>query len=91
MAVRHGLVSVGTTATSLASGTSVGRSGQTVLVQNPSGGANVYIGGAGVTTASYGYLLTGGSAFAIELADGEVVYGVVASSTQSVAVLRQGA
>lgn len=90
MAIRHGLVSVGTTATSLAS-TNVGRTGQTVLIQNPSGGANVFIGGAGVTTTSYGYLLTGGSAFAIELANDEGIFAVVASSTQSVAVLRQGA
>jgi hypothetical protein len=90
MAIRHGLVSVGTTATLLAA-VEVGRSGQTILVQNPSGGANVFIGGAGVTTASYGYLVTGGSAFAIELENGEGIFAVVATGTQSVAVLRQGA
>jgi len=89
MAVTHGQVSVGTTATLLSS-TSAGRDGQTVLVQNPSGGVNVYIGGAGVTTTAYGYLLIGGSAFAIDLQDGEGLYAVVASSTQTVGVLRQG-
>lgn len=89
MALTHGVVSVGTTAT-LLSAVEAGRDGQTVLVQNPNGGADVKLGGAGVTTASYGYLLVGGSAFAIDLQSGEEMYGVVASSTQSVSVIRQG-
>lgn len=89
MALSHGVVSVGTTAT-LLSAASGGRDGQTVLVQNPAGGVDVKLGGTGVTTASYGYLLVGGSAFAIDLQAGEALYGVVASSTQSVSVIRQG-
>ena len=89
MALAHAQVSVGTTATLLSSA-SAGRDGQTVLVQNPAGGVNVYLGGTGVTTTAYGYLLIGGSAFAIDLLDGESLYGVVASSTQAVGVLRQG-
>jgi hypothetical protein len=89
MALAHAQVSVGTTATLLSSA-SAGRDGQTVLVQNPAGGVNLYIGGTGVTTASYGYLLIGGSAFAIDLQDGEGLYGVVTTGTQAVGVLRQG-
>jgi len=89
MAISHAQVSVGTTATLLSLAVQ-GRNGSTVLVQNPSGGANVFIGGAGVTTTSYGYLLTGGSAFAIDIENGEAIYGVVASSTQTVGVIRQG-
>lgn len=89
MALSHGIVSV-TTAATLLSTASAGRDGQTVLVQNPSGGANVYLGGTGVTSASYGYLLVAGSAFAIDLQAGESLFGVVASSTQSVSVIRQG-
>lgn len=89
MALSHGIVSV-TTAATLLSTASAGRDGQTVLVQNPSGGANVYLGGTGVTSTSYGYLLVGGSAFAIDLQAGESLFGVVASSTQSVSVIRQG-
>lgn len=90
MALSHQRVSVGTTAT-LLSTSAVGRNGQTVLVQNPAGGVDIYIGGAGVTTSSYGYLLSAGAAFAIELTFNEAIYGVVASSTQTVNVLRQGA
>jgi hypothetical protein len=89
MALTHAQVSVGTTAT-LLSATGAGRDGQTVLVQNPTNGQSVYIGGTGVTTASYGFLLLAGTAFAIELQDGEGIYGVVASSTQTVGVIRQG-
>jgi len=89
MALTHAQVSVGTTAT-LLSATGAGRDGQTVLVQNPTTGQSVYIGGTGVTTASYGFLLLAGTAFAIELQDGEGIYGVVASSTQTVGVIRQG-
>jgi hypothetical protein len=89
MAITHGVVSVGATAT-LLSAAEAGRDGQTVLVQNPTGGVNVFIGGTGVTSASYGYLLVGGSAFAIDLQAGEGLYGVVASGTQSVSVIRQG-
>lgn len=90
MALGHERVSVTTTATLLSS-TSAGRDGQTVLVQNPAAGATVYLGGTGVTTTSYGYALAGGTDVSIGLQNGETLYGVVASSTQTVNVLRQGA
>lgn len=91
MAINHGIVSVGTTATLLTvSASSGGKDGSTILIQNPTGGQVVFLGGAGVTTASYGFKLAIDSNISIELNQGEEVYGVVASSTQSVAVLRQG-
>lgn len=89
MAVTHQRVSVGTTATQLTLDND-GKDGQTVNVQNPSGGADVYIGGAGVTTTSYGYLLKADTSFSIELDDDEKLFGVVASSTQTVNIIRQG-
>ena len=90
MAVTHQRVSVGTTATQLTSDAD-GRDGQTISIQVPASGATVFLGGAGVTTASYGYELLGGTSFAVELQQGEQVFGVVASSTQTVNVFRQGA
>ena len=66
------------------------KDGQTINVQNPSAGATVYLGGEGVTTSSYGYALAGGTSFSVELQDDEKLYGVVASSTQNVNILRQG-
>ena len=91
MAINHAIVSVGSTATLLTVATSGGgKDGSTILIQNPTGGQAVYIGGAGVTTSSYGFILAVNSNMSIELNQDEAVYGVVASSTQSVAVLRQG-
>ena len=91
MAINHAIVSVGSTATLLTVAASGGgKDGSTILIQNPSGGQAVYIGGAGVTTSSYGFILAVNSDMSIELNQDEAVYGVVASSTQSVAVLRQG-
>jgi len=90
MAISHERVSIGTTATQVSSDYA-GKDGQTVSVQNPSGGATVYLGGTGVTTTSYGFALAGGTDFSVEMQDGEKLYGVVASSTQTVNVLRQGA
>ena len=89
MAVTHARVSVGTTATKLTSDYD-GKDGQTINVQNPTGGVSVYIGGDGVTTTDYGYLLTANSNFSVELQDDEKLYAVVASSTQTVNIIRQG-
>ena len=62
MAVSHKRVSIGTTATKVTSDAD-GRDGQTISIQVPSGGATVFLGGAGVTTASYGYELLEGTSF----------------------------
>ena len=91
MAINHALVSVGTTATLLTVATAGGgKDGSTICIQNPSGGQAVYLGGAGVTVASYGFILAAGTSISIELNQDEAVYGVVTATTQSVAVLRQG-
>jgi hypothetical protein len=89
MSLAHERVSVGTTATQLSSNYS-GKDGQTVSVQNPSTTVTVYLGGEGVTTTSYGYALGVVSDMSIDLQDGEKLYAVVASSTLTVNVLRQG-
>ena len=89
MAISHARVSVGTTATKLTSDYD-GKDGQTINVQNPAGGVDVYIGGEGVTTTDYGYLLKADTNFSVELQDDEKLYGVVASGTQTVNIIRQG-
>jgi hypothetical protein len=90
MAVSHSRVSVGTTATKLTSDFD-GKDGQTINVQNPAGGADVFLGGEGVTTTDYGFLLGAGISFSVELQDDEKLYAVVTTSTQTVNILRQGA
>jgi hypothetical protein len=89
MALTHGLVTVGVTAT-LISVVDAGRDGQTVLIQNPSNGVNVFLGGTDVTSSSYGYLAVAGSAFAIDLQIGESLFAAVTTGTQVVSVIRQG-
>lgn len=89
MAIEHARPTVTTTASAIATGTN-DRSGQSVVVQNPSAGATVYLGGSGVTSSSYGYALVGGSDISIDLSGGESLFAIVASSTQQVNVLRQG-
>jgi len=89
MAISHARPTVTTTASAIASGTN-DRSGQSVLVQNPSAGATVYLGGSGVTSSSYGYALAGGSDISIDLSGGESLYAITASGSQQINVLRQG-
>lgn len=90
MPVSHNRVSVTTTATKLTNDFD-GRNGQTINVQNPGDGVTVYLGGEGVTSTSYGYSLSGGTSFSIELGYKEKLYAVVASGTQTVNIIRQGA
>jgi hypothetical protein len=90
MAITHARVSIGITPTQISSDFA-GKDGQAVLVQNPSNGTTVFLGGDGVTTTSYGFQLDAGSNFTIEMQNGEKLFGVVASSTQTVNVIRQGA
>jgi hypothetical protein len=88
MGVRHERVSITTSPTQVSSDFA-GRRGQTVSIQNP-GSSTVYLGGSDVTSSSYGFELGAGITFSIDLFDQETLYGVVASGTQTVNVIRQG-
>jgi len=91
MAVLHGRVTVGTTATLLAQANS-SRDGMNVMIQSAKGGSTeVYIGGAGVTTTSFGHLIDPDEHFDIHLDANEALYGITSAGTQVVNVLRQGA
>jgi hypothetical protein len=76
-------VSVGTTATLLVAANIMD---QTVWVHN-SGGAT-YIGGSNVTTAN-GYKLDTDDKMELPVGDNEGLYGIVASGTNTVFVLKQ--
>lgn len=90
MAVIAASVTVATTATELSGSDSGGStSGQTVLVKVPAGGATVYVGGSGVTTAD-GFPIAAGESQKFDLAGGEQIYGIVAATTQAVNVIRTG-
>jgi hypothetical protein len=89
VAVEHERVVVGATATLLAD-TARDRDGFTVVVQNPSDGASVYLGGPGVTSTSYGYEVVAGGDVGVDLLRNEALFAVVASGTKTVNVLRVG-
>lgn len=86
MSVKHASVSVGTTATSLLTGVTDINENRSIVLTN-AGSASVYIGGSDVTTSVYGYELAAGGELAIDLQQGDVPYGVVASGTVTVRAL----
>ena len=91
MAVLHERVTVGTTATLLAEASS-NRDGMNVMIQSAKGGSTeVYVGGTGVTTTSYGHLIDPDEHFDVHLAAGEKLYGIVTAGTQVVNVLKTSA
>ena len=77
-------VSVGTTATVLVASTGFD---QTVWLHN-SGGGIVYLGDSGVTTSN-GYKLDNNDKMQLLVGDHEGLYGVTASGTNTVCVLKQ--
>ena len=76
-------VSVGTTATLLVAANIMD---QTVWVHNS--GGTTYIGGSNVTTAN-GYKLDTDDKMELPVGDNEGLYGITASSSHIVAVLKQ--
>jgi hypothetical protein len=62
-------------------------SGLDITIQNVHAEAYVYIGGTGVTSASYGYRLAPGSAWSIELSGRDSLYAITDTNNSKVAVL----
>lgn len=87
MAVRHAVVTVGSTATALHGG-SVGR--QTVTVHNNDGVVSLFWGGEGVTSLT-GVPLPAGASRTFTLDPGETLYAAVAAGTAQARVGRVGA
>lgn len=71
-----------------------GMTGGIVIIKVPSGGLTVYVGGfdvtADTTAGTAGFPVLAGESLSVPYSPGESIYGRVASSTQSVNVLRQG-
>jgi hypothetical protein len=63
-------------------------SGLDITIQNVHASAIVYIGGEGVTSSSYGFRLSPGSAFSIELSGKDSLYAITDTNGSSVAVLK---
>ena len=89
MTVLAASVTVATTATLLSSSTDDSAYGHSLLVKVPAGGQTVFLGGSDVTSAA-GYPLAAGESCAFDLGSGDVLYGIVAATTQALSVLRTG-
>lgn len=90
MATAHEVVTVGTTATRLniqENVRSFDAQAQSVLVQ--AGAADVFVGGAGVTTTDYGHKIAAGQSLALDLGPADDLFAVAAAET-TVAVLYLG-
>ena len=96
MAFNSGYLSITTSATAVNTDASDSgaSSGGSVLVKVPSGGQTVYLGGAAVTAdttaGTGGFPVAPGESLTVMYGNGEIVYGIVAATTQSVHVLRRG-
>ncbi|WP_432482586.1 hypothetical protein [Kineococcus esterisolvens] len=93
MAADHTNLTVSTTAASLTRPPGVGQSWSTpraVSMQN-AGGASVFIGGADVTPASFGYELGAGDRVAFDLDPDDELFGITASGSVPVNLLFLGA
>jgi hypothetical protein len=63
-------------------------SGMDITIQNIHASAYVYIGGEGVTSASYGYRLNPGSAISFELPGKNALYAISGTNGSQIAILQ---
>jgi hypothetical protein len=91
MAIAHASVTVDTTATDLTSGVADtgGNTTRSVVLTN-GGSAAVYLGGPTVTSIAYGYALAVGGELALDLAPGDLLFGISAAAGGVVRVLHTG-
>ena len=65
-------------------------SGFDITIQNVDEEAVVYIGGEGVTTTDYGFKITAGAAWSVELPSKDAIYAISDTNESAVAVLKLG-
>ena len=86
MSLNGSVVTVGTSATVIATG----KTGASwVYLHAPTGGNTIFIGPSTVTVAN-GLELPKGALQTVWLAEADTLYGIVATSTQSLMVLKSG-
>lgn len=86
MSLESSAVTIGTSATVIATG----KTGASwVYLHAPTGGNTIFVGPSTVTVAS-GLELPKGAVTEIWLAEADTLYGIVATSTQSLMVLKSG-
>lgn len=87
MATYHDLLTLSdSTATELTPGAR--HSGLDLTIQNVDDTAIVYIGGTGVTASDYGFKLTPGAGFSVELNPNDRLYAISDTNGSNAALLR---
>ena len=89
MAVTHNLIQLSNSTPTPVSVTG-NHAGRDITIQNISDTAYVYIGGEGVSTSNYGYMIDAQSAWSVELRAGDVIHAVSSENGSYVAVLQVG-
>jgi hypothetical protein len=86
MSTYHNLLSVSdSTATEIIAADN--SSGRDITIQNINGAGYIYIGGAGVTEANYGFRLSSNQAISFELASQDGLYAIASDADMKVAIL----
>ena len=83
----HALTTLSSSAATLLTPNGV-HSGMDVTIQNVHASAYVYIGGEGVTSSSYGYRLSPGTAISFELPGKDALYAITGTNGSQVAVIK---
>jgi len=83
----HSLTTLSSSAATLLTPNGV-HSGMDITIQNVHASAYVYIGGEGVTSSSYGYRLSPGSAISFELPGKDALYAITGTNGSQVAVIK---
>jgi hypothetical protein len=65
-------------------------SGMDITIQNTDESAYVYIGGDGVSSTDYGFKLSPGSSWSVELPGQDALYAISSVNNSEVAILKTG-
>lgn len=65
-------------------------SGMDITIQNVHDSAYVYLGGEGVTSSDYGYRLSPGAAWSVELPGSNALYAISNTNNSQIAMFKLG-
>jgi hypothetical protein len=88
MATVHQTFTLTTSGTAYEIVPALGGNGKDVTIQNNNATANVFIGGAGVTTSDYGFKILPNAAIAFELDGTDSIWAVGSANSATVNIMR---
>lgn len=85
----HSLVSLSNTSATRLTPNGL-HSGMDITIQNVHDSAYVYLGGEGVTSSDYGYRLSPGAAWSVELPGSNALYAISNTNNSQIAMFKLG-